>query len=223
MILPILSVAIYILNIIFSILISLTIINKLYISKKFSKENNFHFYNDMFSWEMFFFQVSIAYILTIIAILISVNSFFSIIFFKIRIFIFFMAFWGKLIHLEKVMDKITYERHYFAGIIPCIFGVLILIIDMPSIILLIIFIVGSVMPYLIIDFIFKKTNTYKKDNLKVLIGVVFIVIGCVMAPELLVTYIETIDILWLINMISSIFFIIGTFIIFTSFRKPLMK
>ncbi len=222
MFLPIISVAIYIANIILSILISLTIINKLYISKKFSKENDFHFYNDMFSWEMFFFQIGIANVLTIISMLLTMSTYFFNLFFKIRIFLYFMAFWNKIIHLEKIMDKITYERHYFAGIIPCIFVLLIILIDLPILILLFIFIAGSIIPYLILEFLFKKTSTYKKKIKMIFIGVVFIILGCVFSPELLINYSDANELFDLINIIAPIFFLIGTFFIFESFRRQLL-
>jgi len=57
--LVLIGVLIYLVNAILSIILAMIIINKLYISKKFSKENHFHFYNDLFSWETFYIFIGI--------------------------------------------------------------------------------------------------------------------------------------------------------------------
>ena len=112
------SIIIYLINIVLSLSIAIIIINKLYISKKFSKEKDFHHYNDLFSWEMFFIFIGIENVVKILSIIITVNTEISNLLLKIRILIIFIPFWFKIIHLEKIMDKITYEKHHLAGIIP---------------------------------------------------------------------------------------------------------
>ena len=56
-------------NIIFSISISLGIIYKLYVRKKFNKTEHFHLYNDLFSWEIYFFIMAAINIIQIISII----------------------------------------------------------------------------------------------------------------------------------------------------------
>ena len=137
------SSVLYLINIVISLSISLTVIHRLYIIKKFSKENDFHLYNDLFSWEMFFILIGIANILTIIMITTQFPEVLSIIFFKILICILISSFWGKIIHLEKVMNKITYEKHVKVGGFQCIFIIIILLLDLPYFILLCVLFLGG--------------------------------------------------------------------------------
>ena len=108
----------YLATIILSIIFALIIINKLYISKRISKIEDFHHYNDLFSWEMFFFNIVIICILRLIVLFITLIPLISFLISRITIILYFFPVWNKIIHLEKVMNKITYEKHYFAGLIP---------------------------------------------------------------------------------------------------------
>ena len=114
------GVILFLVNVVLSISIALIIINKLYISKKFSKEKDFHFYNDLFSWEIFFFIIAIENLMKIFSVSLPIDLIIYDFLLRARILLLFFPFWNKIIHLEKVMNKITYERHYFAGIIPLI-------------------------------------------------------------------------------------------------------
>ncbi len=136
-------------NAILSILISLIIINKLYISKKFSKEKDFHFYNDLFSWEIFFFIIAIENTMKILSVSLPIDFKTYDLLLRIRILLLFFPFWNKIIHLEKVMNKITYERHHFAGIIPFIIVFLLSFTSLPNIMLLYILTSASFLPYLL--------------------------------------------------------------------------
>lgn len=207
----ILSVILYLANLSTSWVIAIIIINILYISKKFSKENDFHLYNDLFSWEMFFILIGIANFLTILSTLIPLSTEIFKFFVNIKFFLLFNAFWNKIIHLERVMDKITYERHFIPGVIPCILFILILFIELPYFILLFIFFSSALIPYLILIIILKNTGTFKLKTVKVLIGTVFIGFG----------YGLTLEIINLTSIIVPILFLIGSLIIIDSFRKEL--
>ena len=61
------GIIIYLVNIALSLVFAVIIIDKLYISKKFFKDKNFHFYNELFSWEMFYFIIGIENIEVILA------------------------------------------------------------------------------------------------------------------------------------------------------------
>lgn len=207
----ILSVILYLTNLSTSGIIAIIIINNLYISKKFSKENDFHLYNDLFSWEMFFILIGIANFLTILSTLIPLSTEIFKLFFNIKFFLLFNAFWNKIIHLERVMDKITYERHFIPGVIPCILFILILFIELPYFILLFIFFSSALIPYLILIIILKNTGTFKLKTVKILIGTVFIGFG----------YGLTLEIINLTSIKVPILFLIGSLIIIDSFRKEL--
>ena len=219
--LTIISAIIYLANCAFSVLVALIIINKLYISKKFTKEHDFHLYNDLFSWEMFFIFIGIATLTTVLSILIPLTTEIAYLFFKIRLFSLFFAFWIKIIHLEKVMDKLTYERHYVAGVIPCIFTLIFFLIDIPRLILIIIFLGTSVIPYLILVFLYKNTSTLNKKSMKIIVGAIFLIMGFVLVPELIENYFKATLLENNITIISPILCIIGDLVIFDSFRKDL--
>jgi len=203
----------FLVNLILSILIALIIINKLYISKKFSKEKDFHFYNDLFSWEIFFFIIAIENLMKIFSVSLPINIIVYDFLLRFRILLLFFPFWNKIIHLEKVMNKITYERHYFAGLIPLVIILLLSFTGLPNIILLYILICTSFLPYLLFLVLLKNTGTPKRKSLKVISGVILIGLGSIFRPEIFL-----ID---LINIISPIVLIIGTILIFDSFRKEI--
>lgn len=216
------STSIYIANIILSFILAVIIIDKLYISKKFSKENDFHFYNDLFSWEMFYIFIGIENIIAIISLFISSNILISYIFLRIRILILFFPFWTKMFHLEKVMNKITYERHYFAGIIPLILVLVLGVTNLPNKILIVIFFGTTFIPFLILLIFFKNTGTKGAKTLKIISGSIFIGIGYIFKPEIMAGYLgitESLDIL--IMLTAPILFIIGLLLIFESYRKEL--
>jgi len=200
-------------NVVLSLLITSIIINKLYISKKFSKEKDFHFYNDLFSWEIFFFVIAIENLLKILSVFLPVDSVNYDLLLRIRILLLFFPFWNKIIHLEKVMNKITYEKHYLAGIIPFIIILFLSFTSLPNILLIYILISTSFIPYLLFLLLLKNTGTPKLKSLKVFSGVTLIGLGNILKPELFLIN--------LINITSPIILLIGTMLIFDSFRKEI--
>jgi hypothetical protein len=209
-------VIIYIAHSILSVTLAILIINKLYISKKFTKNNEFHFYNDLFSWEMFFFFIGIGNIITTLSIIIPFTAGVAYFLFKIRIFLLFFAVWNKIIHLEKIMDKITYEKHYFGGIIPCLFTLIFIFIEIPLTILFFIFLGSSLIPYLILILMYKNTSTLDKKASKIIVGIIFLIVGFIFLPDFLETELKTIFLI-----LSPILFIMGDLIIFDSYRREL--
>jgi len=200
-------------NAVLSISIALIIIYKLYISKKFSKEKDFHFYNDLFSWEIFFFIIAIENLMKIFSASLPVDIVAYEFLLRIRILLLFFPFWNKIIHLEKIMNKITYERHYFAGTIPLIIILILSFTGLPNIILLCILTSTSFIPYLLFFTFLKNTATSKLKSLKVISGVTLIGLGSILKPEIFLIN--------LMNFTSPIILIIGTMLIFDSFRKKI--
>ncbi|MBY9008644.1 MAG: hypothetical protein KGD74_02105 [Candidatus Lokiarchaeota archaeon] len=207
------STLLFLVNVVLSILIALIIINKLYISKKFSKEKDFHFYNDLFSWEIFFFIIAIENIMKILSDYLPIDLVTYNFLLRIRILLLFIPFWNKIIHLEKVMNKITYERHHFAGIIPFIIVLLLSFTGLPDIILLYFLIMTSFIPYLFFLILLKNTGTPKQKSLKIIVGVILIGLGSIFKTEIFL--------IELLNITSPIILIIGTMFIFDSFRKEI--
>ncbi|NVM44683.1 MAG: hypothetical protein HWN79_07185 [Candidatus Lokiarchaeota archaeon] len=203
----------FLVNAVFSILIALSIINKLYISKKFSKEKDFHFYNDLFSWEIFFFIIAIENFIKILSVSLPIDSVTYDILLRIRILMLFFPSWNKIIHLEKVMNKITYERHYFVGIIPFIIILLLNFSGLSNIILLYFLIMTSFIPYLLFLILLKNTRTPKQKSLKIIVGVILIGMGSIFKSEIFL--------IELLNITSPILLIIGMMFIFDSFRKEI--
>ena len=200
-------------NVVLSISIALIIINKLYISKKFSKEKDFHFYNDLFSWEIFFFIVVIENLMKILSVSLPIDIVTYDFLLRIRILLLFFPFWNKIIHLEKVMNKITYKRHYLVGIIPFIIILILSFTGLPNIILLCILTSASFIPYLLFLILLKNTGTSKLKSLKVNLGVILIGLGSILKPEIFLIN--------LMNITSPIIIIMGTLLIFDSFHKEI--
>jgi hypothetical protein len=200
-------------NVVLSLLIASIIITKLYISKKFSKEKDFHFYNDLFSWEIFFFVIAIENFMKILSVFLTVDTITYDLLLRIRILLLFFPFWNKIIHLEKVMNKITYEKHYLAGIIPFIIILLLSFTSLPNILLIYILISTSFIPYLLFLLLLKNTGTSKLKSLKVFSGVTLIGLGNILKPEIFLIN--------LIHITSPIILLIGTMLIFDSFRKEI--
>jgi hypothetical protein len=205
---------VYLSNAVLSILIALIIINKLYISKKFSKKNEFHFYNDLFSWEIFFFFIAADNLLKILSVFLHVDDLTSDILLKIRILIVFIPFWSKIIHLEKVMDKITYERHYIGGLIPIIMIFLLVITGLPNEILAWSFFITTFIPYILFAIFLQNTGTSTKKSLKVISGLILVGLACILRPEILDLYI-------VVSIATPLALIIGTLLLFASFQKEL--
>ncbi|TES94736.1 MAG: hypothetical protein E3J90_11225 [Promethearchaeota archaeon] len=203
----------FLVNVILSVSIALIIINKLYISKKFSKEKDFHFYNDLFSWEIFFFIIAIENIMKILSVSIPLDFMTYDLLLRIRILLLFFPFWNKIIHLEKVMNKITYKRHYLAGIIPFIMILLLSFTSLPNIILICILTSTSFIPYLVLLILLKNTGISKQKSLKIFVGVILIGLGSIFKSEIFL--------IELLNITSPIILIIGTIFIFDSFRKEI--
>jgi len=200
-------------NVVLSISIALIVINKLYISKKFSKDKDFHFYNDLFSWELFFFIIAIENLMKIFSVSLPIDFVTYDFLLRIRILLLFFPFWNKIIHLEKIMNKITYERHYFAGLIPLIITLILSFTSLPNIILICIFTKFSFIPYLLFLILLKNTATSKLKSLKVISGVILIGLGSILRPEIFLIN--------LMNIATPIILIIGTMLIFDSFRKEI--
>ncbi|MDX1797793.1 MAG: hypothetical protein R3255_04015 [Candidatus Lokiarchaeia archaeon] len=120
------------------------------------------------------------------------------------------------------MNIITYERHYFAGIIPLILILALAFTSLPNIILIFIFLGTTFIPYIIFLIIFKNTGTKKTKTLKLIFGSLFIGLGIVFKPEIVGGYLGISGILdALIWLTAPISFIIGSLIIVESFRREL--
>jgi len=212
----------YLVNVILALSISFIIINKLYISKKFSKEKNFHFYNDLFSWEMFFIFIGIETTLKILSLFVSTNNGILNLLIRIRVLILFFPFWNKIIHLEKIMNKITYERHYFAGIIPFFIVLVLGFTSLTNFSLIVIFACSTFLPFLFFFIFLKNTGTSRNLVIKIISGAIFIVIGFLIRPEIineLVGYPNaSLDYM---NIVAPILTIMGILFIFDSFRKEI--
>ncbi|MFX1481249.1 MAG: hypothetical protein ACFFCI_24475, partial [Promethearchaeota archaeon] len=70
----IISTIIYICIIASVFLVAAIIVNRLYVSKKFSKSENFDLYNDLFSWETFFISIGIVNVIEIVLLFIRFNN-----------------------------------------------------------------------------------------------------------------------------------------------------
>ena len=212
-------------NLIFSVVIALKIIDRLYISKKFTKEKDFHLYNDLFSWEIFFFFIGAENVIKILSTFLTSNTGTLNLLLRLRILILFFPFWNKIIHLEKVMDKITYERHYFAGLIPFLIILLIGFTGMQYFILILIFLVVSLMPFILLTIILKNSFSTRKKISEVIIGSIFIGLGFIFRPEILINNPDLNGTLNLLigftNITAPVSLIIGISFIFNSFRKDL--
>ena len=223
--LQIIGVMMYLVNIFLSFILAIIIIEKLYISKKFSKEQDFHFYNDLFSWEMFYIFIGIESVLKIVSMFLSFNNVISYILLRVRILIFFFPFWTKIIHLEKVMNKITYDRHYYAGVIPLIITLVLGFTSISNIILIFIFFCTTFSLLFFFFIFFKNTGTERSKTLKILFGTIVIGVGYLLKPEILERYSEISKILETLIVLSNItvpiLFIIGLLLIFDSYRKEL--
>ena len=212
-------------NLIFSVVIALKIIDRLYISKKFTKEKDFHLYNDLFSWEIFFFFIGAENVIKILSTFLTSNTGTLNLLLRLRILILFFPFWNKIIHLEKVMDKITYERHYFAGLIPFLIILLIGFTGMQYFILILIFLVVSLMPFILLTIILKNSFSTRKKISEVIVGSIFIGLGFIFRPEILINNPDLNGTLNLLigftNITAPVSLIIGISFIFNSFRKDL--
>ena len=219
------SIIIYLINIALSLSIAIIIINKLYISKKFSKEEDFHHYNDLFSWEIFFIFIGIENVVKIISTIITLNTEISNLLLKIRILIIFFPFWFKIVHLEKIMDKITYEKHGLAVIIPFAIVLILFFTNLPTVILILVFLGTTLIPFLILTLFLKNTGSTRKTTFKVFAGSVFIGLGLILRPEILIEYkiiSKIFDLLIdLSNITAPSFLIIGTILIYDSLRREL--
>jgi len=220
--LVIISAILYTVSATLSIVFALLIINKLYISKKFTKERDFHFYNDLFSWEMFYFFIGAENIIKILSVFVSTNNEISELLLRIRTLILFFPFWNKIIHLEKVMSKITYERHYFAGIIPLVMVLFLSFTNLSNFVLIMIFFGSSLIPFILLVLFLRNSEVTKKMTFKVIFGAMFIGLGYVINPEILTGYptiTETTDLLISITSIAApVFLITGVLLTFDSFR-----
>jgi hypothetical protein len=212
----------YFITIILTIIFALIIIDKLYISKRISKVAHFHHYNDLFSWVMFFFNIAIICILRLIALFITLSPLVSFWINKITILLYFFPVWNKIIHLEKVMNKITYEKHYFAGMIPLALVLILGFAPISNFVLIVIFLLSTILPYFVLFIYSKHITVKKKKMIIVLLGVTFIIIGFVLIPQTFEFFgVVGALITSLINISSVSSLIIGDLLIFSSFRREL--
>ncbi|MFX1243118.1 MAG: hypothetical protein ACFFA7_17880, partial [Promethearchaeota archaeon] len=153
------------------------------------------------------------------------NNLISYILLRARILIYFFPFWTKIIHLEKVMDKITYERHYYAGIIPLIITLVLAFTNISNLILILIFLFTTFSLFLILFIFFKNTGTKRSKTLKIIFGTLILGVGYLFKPEILEGYIgisEIVEILIILSdIVVPILFIIGLLLIYDSYRKEL--
>ncbi|MFX1378183.1 MAG: hypothetical protein ACFFA4_03745 [Promethearchaeota archaeon] len=123
------------------------------------------------------------------------------------------------------MNKITYERHYYAGIVPLIITLVLGFTNISNIILILIFFYSTFSLFLIFFIFFKNTGTERSKSLKIIFGTIFLGMGYLLKPEILEGYIGTSEILEAFKMVSNIIvpilFIIGLLLIFDSYRKDL--
>ncbi|MFX0038523.1 MAG: hypothetical protein ACFFCY_06870 [Promethearchaeota archaeon] len=123
------------------------------------------------------------------------------------------------------MDKITYERHYYAGIIPLIITLMLVFTNLSNLILIFIFFCTTFSLFLIFFIIFKNTGTERSKTLKIVFGTIILGMGYLFKPEILEGYIGISEILEILKMLSNIIvpilFIIGLLLIFDSYRKEL--
>jgi len=225
MIVFILGIILYLADIFISLAISILIIKSLYISKKFNKQNHFHFYNDLFSWELFFIFVCISNLLLIIASFYSMNFFISNFLLKISILIMYNNFWSKIIHTEKFMNIITYERHYYASIIPLVMVVFLFILNLEVSILISIFLATSLLPFLFISIFLRNTEITREKSLKICLGTIFFGTSLFLNPIMLNnfdTYIQIPNLMIvLMYILAPLSLIIGTLLVFETFWKEI--
>ncbi|MFX0024382.1 MAG: hypothetical protein ACFE9S_18835 [Candidatus Hermodarchaeota archaeon] len=123
------------------------------------------------------------------------------------------------------MNKITYERHYYAGIIPLIITLVLAFTNIPNIILILIFFSTTFSLFLVFLVFCKNTGTTKRNTLKVIFGTVILGVGYLLKPETLDGYIGISEILEILinlsDIVVPILFIIGLLLIFESYRKEL--
>ncbi|MFX1279366.1 MAG: hypothetical protein ACFFA3_08110 [Promethearchaeota archaeon] len=221
----IIGLVIYLFNSVSVFAYASIIIDRLYIAKKFSKSKNFDLYNDLFSWETFFISIGIVNIIEIFLLLIEFDNILSYLLFKVIILIMFSAFFMKIIHVEKVMRIITYERHYYAGIIlfPILF--ILLIFDISVILLILIFVVTALIPFLVFFSYLRNSEMTIKNSVKICIGAIFLTFGYILTAEYLfdlITLNDSFSILYdIIKIITSVFFLVGSFLIYWSIRMYL--
>ena len=206
----------YLVNVLLPIILASIIIDKLYISKKFSKENDFHFYNDLFSWEIFFFTIAAENLFKIIIVLFVQDIILTEFLLRIRILILFFPFWNKIIHLEKIMNKITYEKHYFGGIIPLVIVFLLFLSGLPCNILIVFFILTTFIPYLLFLLLLPNEDSSFRKSIKVIMGVLLIGFSYIFRPEM--NFFGVLN-----NILAAMILIFGTLLIFDSFRKELIS
>lgn len=219
------SFIIFLLNTASVFIFASIIIERLYISKRFNKKEHFDLYNDLFSWIGFFISIGIINVIEIILSLIVLNYVFAYFLFKIIILIMLSAFFVKIFHVEKVMRVITYEKHYYMGIIQFPIILIILIVNIPIVVLILIFVCGSLIPFLVFFSILRNSETSIKNSLKTCLGATFFGVGCILTSVYVLNFMqltEFFNILFNILYIGTpILFSIGSFLIYDSIRRNL--
>ena len=120
------------------------------------------------------------------------------------------------------MNKITYEKHYFAGLIPLALVLILVFTPISNFVLIIIFLFTTCLPYFVL-FIYSKYETVKrKKMIIILLGVIFIIIRLISIPETVELFGGASNLVTIsINVTSVSSFIVGNLLIFSSFRKEL--
>lgn len=205
----IIGAIIYLLNVISVFIFAFIIVDRLYISKKYNKNDNFDLYNDLFSWETFFISTGIINVLSIVVLFLPMNTTVSYFLFKLIILVLFTAFFMKIVHTQKIMKIITYERHYYSGIVLIPIIVLLLIFNIPLLSLIMIFIVGSLIPFLIFFSFLRNREISVKSSMTICIGAIFLSSGCILSAGYVTNF---------IMLIAPISFIVGSLLIYHSIR-----
>lgn len=222
MILALVGVILFLVNVILITLIAYKNIDRLYISKSISKERDFVIYNDLFSWAMFLILIGAANVMHIISTFLILEPVFSDLLLKIQRLFISWAFVNKIVHLDKIMEKITYERHAYASMIPSVILLLTIMLS-PTHVFMLIFIVISVLLFPILFFV--ASGKTKMNSSIVSAGAVFVALGSIFNPVGLIEFAGitgTLDfMIYLTNITAPISLVIGTLLIFVSFRKNL--
>ena len=174
---------------------------------------------------MFFFFIGAENVIKILSVFLLPSYGILNLLLRIRILILFFPFWFKIIHLEKVMNKITYEKHYFAALIPIIIILLLGFTGLQYFILILIFLVVSLIPFILLTIILKNSFSTRKKISEIIIGSIFIGLGSIFRPEILINnpdFTGTLNLLiGFTNITAPVSLIIGISFIFNSFRKDL--
>ncbi len=206
-----------IINVIISLFVAINIINNLYISKNYTKHDDFHLYNDLFSWESFFIIIAIANILEIISLLFITDEGILNILLKARMLILYISFLMKIVHIEQIMNIITYERHQIVVMIPMVILIILAALNIGAYTLFFILIFTTFIPYIILISVLKSSIRDNKEKINLVIGSIFIASGITGSYEIFKEFMIISEIVF-----PTAYFV-GTIIIFVNIKKYLIK